>query len=141
MANSQGSCPECGAALDDGLRCWGLFEWVLAWEVDDSELAAEHFFTVACYNLQHPAQFTNEALAWLRSALIDALDNGVPASELRRRAARGFNGPQRVLRPKLEREPALHRWAMTIGDVYLHSNPDGAAGRVREWAAAIRQEL
>jgi hypothetical protein len=135
------TCAECGAPLVDGLTCWEQLGAVLAWEAHDPELLGEHFLTVACYNLQHPAQFTEEALAGLRAALIDHLDSGVAVEELRRRAARVFDGPKRVLKREAERRPVLRRWPLTIADVYIPDRPQGAAGRVRRWAAAIRGEL
>jgi hypothetical protein len=135
------ACPECGAPLLGSLSCSEQFGAVLAWEAHDPELLAEHFLTVACYNLQHPAQFTEEALAGLRAALIDRLDSGVAVEELRRRAARIFNGPKRVLKREAERHPVLRRWPLTIADVYIPDRPQGAAERVRRWAAAIRGEM
>jgi hypothetical protein len=114
---------------------------LLAWEADDPDLRAEHFLIVASYNLQHPAQFTEEALANLRAGLIQRLDNGVAVSELLRRASRQFEGPTRVLKPASERQPVLRRWGVTIADVYLPDQPAGAAERARGWAAAIRREM
>jgi Family of unknown function (DUF5946) len=134
-------CAECGAAPVSGMNCWAQLGALLAWESEDSELQAEHFLTVASYNLQHPAQFTDDALAGLRAALVDRLDKGVAVGELRRRAARGFEGRARVLKPASERRPVPRRWPMTIADVYLPDEPRGAAARVRAWAAAIRAEL
>jgi hypothetical protein len=135
------TCPECGAPIVEGLTCGEQFGAILAWEAHDPELLAEHFLTVASYNLQHPAQFTDEALAWLRAALIDRLDKGVAVEVLRRRAARVYDGPKRVLKREAERRPALRRWPLTIADVYIPDRPQGAAERVRRWAAAIRSEL
>jgi hypothetical protein len=123
------------------MTCWEQIGAILAWEAHDPELLAEHFLTVACYNLQHPAQFTDEALAGLRGALIERLDADLPVTEIRRRAGRANAGSRRVLRPEAERRPTLRRWSSTIADVYLHNQPAGAAARVREWAAAIRREL
>jgi hypothetical protein len=114
---------------------------ILAWEADDPALAAEHFLTVASYNLQHPAQFTDEALGWLRAAYTERLDKGTAAGELRRCAAAAFDGATRVVRPKGERRPVPRRWRLTIADVYLAGQPAGAAERVRAWATAIRREL
>jgi hypothetical protein len=114
---------------------------LLAWEGDDAELQAEHFLTVAAYNLQHPAQFTDAALVGLRAAFVERVDRGVGVEELRRRAAREFEGKARVLRAAAERQPVLRWWSMTIADVYVPERPEGAAERVREWAAAIRREL
>jgi hypothetical protein len=141
MTNDPGACPECGARAVDGLGCWEQLGMLLSWEGNDPALQAEHFLTVAAYNLQHPAQFTDAALAGLRAALVDRLDRGVADVELRRRAARQFEGPARVLRKPAERQPVLRRWPMTIADVYLPEQPAGAAARVRAWAAAIRAEL
>jgi hypothetical protein len=141
MVDTSGVCSECGAPAVDGLGCWEQLGMLLAWEGDDPELRAEHFLLVASYNLQHPAQFTDEALANLRSALIDRLDKGVAVQELRQRAARRFEGKTRVLKPASERHPVLHEWGMTIADVYTPEHREGAADRVRAWAAAIRREL
>jgi hypothetical protein len=135
------ACAECGAPSVGGMNCWAQLGALLAWEWDDPALQAEHFLTVASYNLQHPAQFTDDALAGLRAAFVERLDNSVTVAELRRRAARGFEGRTRVLKPASERRPVLRRWPITIADVYLPDQPRGAAERVRVWAAAIRAEL
>lgn len=135
------ACPECGAPPVDGLDCWSQLGALLAWEGDAPELQAEHFLTVATCNLQHPAQFTPEALAGLRAALVAHLDQGVAVGELRRRAARQFEGRARVLKPATERQPALRQWSMTVADVYLPDRPRGAAARVRAWAASARETL
>src|SRR4051812_38498505 len=103
-------CPECGAPNVNGLDCWGMLGGVLSWEADDPALAAEHFLTVASFNLQHPAQFTDQALAWLRSGFVEHLERGTATVELRRRASRQFEDSTRVLRPKAERRPVLRRW-------------------------------
>jgi hypothetical protein len=135
------SCPECGAPAVDGLTCWEQFCWLLAWEAQDEELRAIHFVTVASYNLQHPAQFTGEALAGLRNAFIEHLDHGLPVSEIRRRVGKVAARKQRVIKKEAERQPRLREWSMTIADVYIPDRPEGAAARVRAWAATIRNEL
>ena len=135
------TCPECGAPLVDGMTCWEQLGGILAWEAQDPELQAVHFLTVATYNLQHPAQFTDEAVAGLRSALIDHLDQGVAVEKLRRRASQAYEGKRRVFKAEAEQRPVLRRWPMTIADVYLPDQPEGAAARVRAWAAAVRSEL
>jgi hypothetical protein len=134
-------CPECDAPLVDGLACWDMLGAIIAWEYQDPELLAEHFLTVASYNLQHPAQFTDAALAGLRALFIERLDRGFGIAEIRRRVGAAAAGAARVLRPEGARQPVLRRWPMTIADVYLPDRPAGAADRVRAWAAAIRREL
>jgi hypothetical protein len=114
---------------------------VLSWEWDDPALAAEHFLTVAAFNLQHPAQFTDQALTWLRAGFVERLDRGTTPAELRRRAARQFEGATRVLRPHDERHAILHRWRLSIADAYDAGQASGAASRVQAWAAATRAEL
>lgn len=135
------TCPECGASQVDGMTCWEQLGGVLAWEGDDPELAAEHFLTVASYNLQHPAQFVPEAIEGLRTAYIEHLDQKLPVAEIRRRNSKTYDGKKRVLLKESERHPVLRTWKMTIADVYTPENPVGAADRVRAWAAAIRSEL
>ena len=135
------ACLECGAPPVNGMTCWEQLGAIVAWEFDDPDLYAEHFLTVASYNLQHPAQFTEEALGWLRAGFIEHLDKGVPTEALRRRAARLFDGPKRVLKDKSERYAVRRSWSMTISDVYIPDQPEGAADRVRSWAASIRNEL
>ena len=96
-----------------------------------------HFLKVACFNIQHPAQFTDEAIAGLRELFIEHVDRGTGIPRLRRQAARA-SGVTRVLRPPAERRPTLRPWGLTIADVYLPDQPQGAAGRVRAWALHVR---
>ena len=117
-----------------------MFGVLLAREQEDPELLAEHFLTVACYNLQHPAQFTEGAIAGLEQALIDRLDHGTPVAVLRKRASAEYEGSRRVLRPESERRPVRREWPMTIADVCLE-DLTGAAARVKQWASSIRSQL
>jgi hypothetical protein len=124
------------------MSCWEQLGAVLAWEVQDSALQAEHFLTVSSYNLQHPGQFTEEALIGLRVLFIDHLDNDTPVKLLRRRAARSrAMSKEKVLKDEAERQIVRRHWPMTIADVYLPEHPEGAAERVRQWANSIRSEL
>jgi len=123
------------------MTCWEQLGTIVAWEFQDSELYAEHFLTVASYNLQHPAQFTEEALADLRIAFIKKLEHGTSTKDLRGRMARTYEGKRRVLRDEADRKQVLRTWSMTIADVYIPGKPEGAAERVRKWAASIKKEL
>lgn len=138
--SDQNTCPECGALYVDNMTCWEMLGAILAWEFQDPELMAEHFLTVASYNLQHPAQFTDEALAGLRIAILDYLE-GLAVPELRRRASRAYEGSHRVLKPEAERKPTRKHWSVTVADVYLPDHPEGAAARVRAWGASIAAVL
>ena len=123
------------------MDCFEQLAWTIGWESEDPALAALHFYTVASFNLQHPAQFTDEALAGLRSLYLEAVDAGWTNEQVRRRAVERGAGQRQVLRPAADRRPALKRWSRTIDDVYLPDQPEGAAERVRDWVAAIRREL
>ncbi len=135
------SCPECGAPKIMGMTCWEQLSGILAWEWHDPDLFAEHFLTVASYNLQHPARFTDEATEKLREVFIDHLDNGIPATLLRQRIARSTAGRKKVLSDESARQMVLRHWSMTIADVYQPDQPEGAADRVRKWAHTIRSEF
>ena len=135
------ACPECGAPKVDGLSCREQLGVIGAWEWQDPALLALHFLTVASYNLQHPAQFTDAAIAGLRELFLAHLDQGVAVVEVRRRVAQSTAGSVRVLKPEAERRPMLRHWSMTIADVYIPGQPEGAADRVKAWAASIRAEL
>ena len=135
------TCPECGAPHVDDLTCWEQLGAILAWEWQDPALQAQHFLTVASYNLQHPAQFTDAALAGLRAHYVEHLDRGTPVAELRHRVGRLAEGSRRILKPENERRPVLCGWRLTVADVYQAGDPAGAAQRVRDWAESIREEL
>ena len=134
-------CPECSAPRVNGLSCWEMLGMLLAWEYDDPDLRAEHFLTVASYNLQHPAQFSEATLAGLQAVFIERLDHSLGIAEIRRRVGKAAAGATRVLKPVSERQPVLRQWSMTIADVYLPDRSDGAAERVRAWAVVIRRGL
>jgi hypothetical protein len=134
-------CPECGAPRVDGLGCREHLDQILAWEADDAALRGVHFLTVASYNLQHPAWFTDEAIAGLRRSYVDYLDSGISIEEIRRRATAAFDGSKRVRRNEASVRPVLRAWPMTIADVYDGCRPEGAAERVRRWAAGIRRAI
>lgn len=129
----QSECPECGAAQVP-LTCRERFELLLAWEGDDDALRGQHFLTVASFNLQHPAAFTDEARAGLEDALDGYLDGRLTIADIRRRASRAA----RVHRPADEVRPRRRDWPMTIDAVVAPGQPAHAATRVRAWAESIR---
>ncbi|GEM46095.1 hypothetical protein DC3_17300 [Deinococcus cellulosilyticus NBRC 106333 = KACC 11606] len=118
-----------------------MFHQVLVWEAEDADLLSEHFLTVACYNLQHPAMFQDSAIENLKGGLVLRIDQNAQVPELRRRAAAAYNGPQRVLKPVPERKSVLQEWHMTIAEVYANGEPLGAADRVRAWGKSTREDL
>ena len=135
------ACPECGAPAADGLNCWWQMGAICAWEADDPALAALHFHTVATFNLQHPAQFMDDALVGLETRFREAIDEDLGAAEIRRRTGQAWDGARRVIRPVADRRPALRTWPRTVADAYAHGTPAGAAERVLAWARAVRDAL
>ena len=99
MSNETMKCPECGAQSVNGLDCWQQLGQVLAWEWHDPELMAEHFLTIASYNLQHPAQFTDDALASFKEVYIAYLDEGMTIEAVRRHVGKTAAGRTKVLKP------------------------------------------
>jgi hypothetical protein len=134
------NCSECGALSRDGLTCQERLYGLLAQERDNPELQAVHFLTVAAYNIQHPAQFMDDAIAGLRKSLVDYLEGKIDVHGVRERT-KEFNGPRRVLKPVFERHPILVCWKTTTADVYVPADPLGAASRVKAWAESIKTEL
>ena len=127
-------CPECGALQRDSLTCWEQLGYLLAWEYYDPALAALHFVTVASSNLQHPAQFTPDALASLRRHYLAHLREGLPVTQIRAATGKLTQGAMRVLLPEAERKIVRRDWPLTIADVALPDQPAGAVARVQAWA-------
>ena len=139
MAKSR-PCSECGALSHDGLTCQERLHGILALEPNDPELQSLHFLTVAAYNIQHPAQFTDDAIAGLRRNFVEYLDGKLTIEGIRERA-KEFNGSKKVLRPAFERHPVLVCWKMTTADVFLPFQPHGTAVRVKQWVESVNNEL
>jgi hypothetical protein len=137
---TSGACPECRGRPVDGLACQEMFEALLAWEWQDPALGAVHFLTVSSYLLQHPATLTADALAAIRSAFAAVVDGVMTVEQVRARHARLFAGERRARKAEGELCPQARTWSMTIADVYTGGQP-GAAGRVAQWAQAIRDEM
>ncbi|MDX1417328.1 MAG: DUF5946 family protein [Candidatus Promineifilaceae bacterium] len=141
MENKNKSCPECGAPRVEGMDCWAQLGAIIAWEWQDPALMAQHYLTVTCCNVQHPAQFNDHALATMKRLFLEHLAGEVSLAEIRRRNSQLFEGSVKVLKPEGERQPILRRWPMTIADVYIPDQAEGAAQRVKLWAASIYREI
>jgi len=128
-------CPECGAIL-----CRDKFESMLALEFQyPMVFGAVHHVTVICYNLQHPAAFSEEALAWMRSTLRAIIEEGLTPSELRKWSQKNFRGHVKVLR-KVPDKPRSSEWSMTMADVHI-DDPETYVNDVMEWAKSILQDI
>lgn len=138
-------CQECGAPLPDGGSCRDNFHDLLAleWEVPGGAGTVAHFFAVSSYGLQHPVsmRYTVEAIAWLKSAVTEALETGCSIESLRA-SARTQGQDAHVTRR--DGDPVadwgVERWTLTVTDA-LSGGVDGYAGRVRKWAAAVIRDI
>lgn len=133
-------CPECGAPQTDGLNCFDMFGVVLSWEAFDQDLLNLHFWTVATYNLQHPAQFTEEAIKGLREVYLEAYEKEVPISYIRKKMSRLTEGKVHVIK-KVNITPCLKSWPITIADIYHHNQHIGVSHRVLQWRKSVRSAL
>ena len=140
-------CAECGAPLDPGRECRELFYEILALEalVPGGPAPLAHFFAVASYNLQHPAQFQPGIVDGLRSGLVDALAGKADVAELRRRASRAAEGARRVLRRPEDPPAALPtswptRWPFTARDM-AGTAPAEYDRQARRWAESVAASL
>lgn len=69
--------------------------------------------TVICYNLQHPAAFSEEAIEWMRSTLRAIAEEGLSPAELRKRSQKQPKGQVKVLN-KTPKKPGRVEWPMTV---------------------------
>jgi hypothetical protein len=103
-----------------------------------------HFYTVACYVLQHPdsMNYTTAALQGLRENVADALDGKATLSDLRQRARNATEGATRVTRRSGDPTPIWRRgeWPMSVADV-CSVTPGEYVETVRRWAQSIRKAL
>lgn len=139
-------CCECGAKLPKGRSCQDLFHELLVFEgqVPGAPGSIVHFYTVSCYNLQHPdsTRLTQAALSGLAEALADALDGRADLEALRGRARSGAAAAGRVtVRPG--DPPVVWRrggWRLSLAHV-LAGTLEEYVDRVMEWARSIREDL
>jgi len=140
------ACPECGASLLHGDTFQENFHALLLLEgqVPGAPGSITHFFTVACYVLQHPdsMNFTADALQGLETSLREALAGRATVEDLRRRARYAANGNVRVTRRESDPPVSWRRggWQMTVADVVTVA-PDEYVDTVQRWARSISDTL
>ena len=143
MTKATATCPECRAPLLSGPTCQDNFHALLALEaqVEGAAGSITHFYTVACYVLQHPdtMNYTAEALHGLKSALVVALEGRAGVEDLRRRARYRAEGPVSIMRQKGDPPVEWQRggWRMTVTDMLAGGTADYSSNVVR-WAMSIR---
>jgi hypothetical protein len=114
---------------------------IIGWEYADPELLKKHFLTVASYNLQHPSQFTDEAIQGLKTSLGNYLSGKEGVREIRAKNSIAYDGAKRVRKPEPERIIVSRSWPMTISDVYMSHDSHGAAHRAQVWAESVASNV
>lgn len=124
-----------------GRTCRQAFEAALALEFENPAVFGRvHHLTVTCYNLQHPHQFTPEALKLMNKGLRALVAGEIQPGDLRAAMGRTFSGSRKVLRQD-PTPPRLHPWRLTTADLALDSGPEAFIASVRRWASSIVEEL
>lgn len=134
-------CPQCGAEWVNGVTCEDHFYQMLAWEFENPEAGAVHHYTVLCYHLQHPDQYSPEGLRDAIQLLKTFIDGKSPAEVRRERrdvVDSGnrdwkFKGGGAVYDPDV-------RWTMTIAET-IDGGLVGYAERVEAWARSVYESL
>ena len=123
-------CDECGAVLPESGSCRDYFYELLALEagVPDAPGGVAHFYAVSCYVLQHPdaMEYTEGALAWLRTAVGASLAGDASIADLRRGARSEGKAGGHVLRKA--GDPAV-RWSAPVWRIFASRRaPDSWKG-------------
>jgi hypothetical protein len=140
------TCPECAAEWIDGQTCETDFHQMLFWEAENPDYGAEvHHLMVLCYHLQHPSLYSPEGLNEARRLLVEFVEHGASAAEVRRRNRARVDSSKRQWKIKAtatssgtyDRPVA---WQMTAADV-VAGGADRYCDSVRAWAQAINAAL
>ena len=137
-------CVECGAVLPEGNTCQTIFDEFLSLEYTNPAYGQVHFFTVACFMIQH-GRYSDAALNWMQSMLRAALDEQLTDQQLRQGAAQSMADAARtwkVTRQADERPLPRVAWSMTIADIAQSmQDPEKYCEHVKQWAQATLQQM
>jgi len=138
------TCPACGAVWEDGQDCQSQFEALLALEFADPAYGQVHFFTVACYLIQH-GRYSPQAQAWVQQKLRGVLHEGLKIDRLRVQAAAENRPGTRlaaVLRTADDPPAPCVKWRVTLADVAAQAgSAESYCAAVRRWAEATLEQI
>jgi len=148
ISDQPSTCPECGGLLPEGATCDDLLVLVSQWEQDDFVVrGADHHLLVLCWQLQHPARFTDASLEWARRGLTAVIREGASADDLRSEAPASSGGAPTAPPPLRAQDVRrdgnvihLGQRPSTLPDV-VAEGPDALPGSIRSWAAAVLERL
>lgn len=137
-----GRCIECGAQERDGLSCYEMFQYPLAWENSEPKLYALHFWLVSCYMIQHPSNYTEEGYNLLVKLFTEAYDHEWPTDYILQKNRELVSEINKVTNPitNNERKRILRNWSMTIEDIYL-GGEENAIKNIKKWRDQVRKDL
>ncbi|MFF3926184.1 DUF5946 family protein [Paenibacillus lactis] len=137
-----GRCIECGALELDQYSCYEQFGFPLAWEQQNPELYALHFWLVSCYMIQHPSNFTDAGYELLVGLFRDAYDHDWDTATILGENRRRILNVGKIANPlpHEERSRTLKSWTGTINDIYIGGEAR-AIDNIQKWRDVIRREL
>ena len=135
--DSNTACPECGAP-----DCRDKFGEMLALEFEaPTVFGAVHHITVICFNIQHPGEFTEESMTWMKSSLRSIIIDGLSPTELRKQVRKKTRGGVQVKRHmEPPEEPLRRHWSMTVADIRTE-NPEVYREDINAWAGSILKDM
>ncbi|MGF2144783.1 DUF5946 family protein [Vagococcus fluvialis] len=137
-----GICSECGAQSIDNLSCHELFNYPLAWEHNDPELYALHFWLVSCYMIQHPSSFTEEGYKGLLDLFIEAYDNSWDTKYILKKNRQLVKTIKKIRTslPNENRQRFKREFSMTIENVYSDGEKK-AIQNILSWRENLRKDI
>lgn len=137
-ATAASACAECGTLLTDGDTCRAIFERMMAREFQEfATYGAVHHLSVLCFNIQHPAGYSDDYWRYAVALLTETVEHDLPGEVIRARMRREMAPGRRTLTIRgAPSMPHTHAWTMRCGDIPL----DDAArytDAVRAWARSI----
>lgn len=133
------NCSQCSAGFPPGETCRDRFDLCLAKEFEHPDTyGAVHYFTVACYMLQHN-EYSRQAWLDTRAGLAQVLRQGLTPAALRKQNRQKLDSSQRKWKvTRGERIPEVDAidWTRTIADVRLDS-PEVYCADVKQWANSL----
>ncbi|MDL2215486.1 DUF5946 family protein [Ruminococcaceae bacterium OttesenSCG-928-N02] len=139
--SQNGVCLECGGHSVQGLTCWQMMQYPLAWEHNDPKLYELHFWLVSCYMLQHPSNYTSQGHDALKKLFYDAYKNDWQTSYILK-ANREMTRNMKITNPipNEKRKRKLVRWPVTIRDIYAGGEAC-AISNILKWRDSIYEHL
>ena len=139
------TCPDCGAAWQQGLTCQDHFHQMLFWEAEDPTLGEVHHLMVLGYHLQHPGLYSPQGLEHAMDLLVAFLEKGQHPQQVRQGMRGAVDSGARVwtvtARPDSQGAyPYPLRWGMTADQV-VAGGPQAYCRNVRAWAQSILDTL